>query len=51
MSVTLGEMPEKWSLYVADCDASNVEPSFKDYLVWLDENNLNIVEEFREFTT
>lgn len=26
-----------WDIYKSECKAENMKPSFKDYLVWLDE--------------
>lgn len=47
-NVILGDLPEKWALYLSDCDASNTTPSFQDYAVWFDEQRLPQLGELHE---
>lgn len=36
--VTLDELESRWNDYCVLCKENQVEPAFKGFLIWLDEN-------------
>jgi len=42
METELGELEEHWDEYVAWCCNNGLYPDFGDYLVWLDDQDLDV---------
>lgn len=42
MNVEVGELEKYWDKYTAWCKSNGLYPDFSDYLVWLDDQDIQI---------
>lgn len=48
MDLEIAELEKHWDLYVRWCSGQGLHPDFGDYLVWLDDQDIDVGQERAE---
>ena len=49
MDLEIGLLEQHWDKYLAWCRSNGLFPDFGDYLIWLDDYDINIGQEQAEY--
>lgn len=49
MDLGIGELEKHWDEYVVWCKSNGLYPDFGDYLVWLDDQDIDVGQEQAEY--